>query len=208
MANQKIKDFYTAEGVRTPKYQQGLYLSDKSSPGSVRRYDLVRNIIRGLNNESKYPSILEIGCANGLYLGVARDFGFKSIVGLEISKDKVDNPINGDSDGIQFIIGDWDNMEFRGFDVILATEVIEHSEDPQRLINSLFEWGNVIIATLPFNENIKKDPLDISKGGIGHLHNFTEESTRELFKDYDITFFKIDDGIIYLIARKKEVVDE
>lgn len=89
-------------------------------------------------NES--TSILEIGCGEGGNLKPFLDVGCSRIVGVDLSKNKIDHAIQFFSDHpnknkIKFIEGNIYDMENIGqFNIILTRDVLEHIHDQERFM--------------------------------------------------------------------------
>ena len=79
----------------------------------------------------------------------------------------------------------------------MATECLEHSLEPLNLVKELARVSYTTIVSVPLNENLINDPLN---NGSGHLHSFTVESFKELFKDFEILDIEIHSSGKFLVA--------
>lgn len=133
-------------------------------------------------------NILDVG-SGGAWL--AREMIAKRtpITSMDISFANVEKALKyNESDYHTGIVGDALNPPFKekSFDCIVSSEVIEHTEDPKRFIQSLLplltDQGKLIIST-PYKEKIiydlcihcnKKTPRN------AHLHSFDEKKLADL----------------------------
>ncbi len=146
--------------------------------------------------------ILDIGCANGLFGQMLKKRQRCVVTGIEcdtelvnMAKARLDDVINGD---IEEII----DREILGrFDCILCGDILEHLNDPWKVVSGLKQHlknGGLFIASVPnvanwaiVYEMLKGRwdyvPFTILSGT--HIRFFTRESLKELFEDggYRIT---------------------
>lgn len=149
----------------------------------IRR--LNQTILHQIPNNSEI--ILDVGCGNG-WLAKHCLPKEKKVVSLDIS---IKNPTTvlkeNPSESHAAVVADAYHLPFKenAFDVIVASEIIEHVYDPklfiQRLLKVLKPGGTLIITT-PYNEKIeyflcvhcnKPTPKN------AHLHSFNEQNIIE-----------------------------
>lgn len=181
----KIKDFYVNEGLNPSSHQQFVY----SKVTSQVRFNAVCTLLREYFDGHKF---LEVGCAEGLYCEMMSWIA-TLVIGVDISKPKLERTKN--THNIIYFEADWDSLPFisDSFDLALATEVLEHSLDPQALVDSLFTISNKVVATVPINETLSNTPFEGRKSG--HLHAFRPESFKMLFSKYKIDHYSQNDEI-------------
>ncbi|MBV6627939.1 MAG: class I SAM-dependent methyltransferase [Rivularia sp. (in: Bacteria)] len=105
---------------------------------------------------SKANSILDYGCANGLFIEYLQQKGFSKCYGYDPYADK---------DGF----GDDAILDAAPFDYILLQDVIEHVEEPTELLsklNGLLAPGGYILIGTPNAANI-----DLTKPNISDFYN-------------------------------------
>ena len=73
------------------------------------------------------------------------------------------------------------DLEWEGnyFDMVIAVEVLEHLQDPQRAVNKIYrilKSGGVTIVSTRFLHRYHPDPTD--------FYRFTLDSLRHLFRDF------------------------
>jgi 2-polyprenyl-3-methyl-5-hydroxy-6-metoxy-1,4-benzoquinol methylase len=178
ITDKQIIDFYKAEGENHLHYQCQVF----SKEASKKRFETVCSLIDPFAIEGL--SLLEIGCAEGLYIDYFMDRGGDSAVGIDISEAKIKRAKK--RGGVKYHIDLIENLlnlvEPGEADVILATEVIEHLRDPKSVIESCFKIGQYLVATVPIAEDLNPNPMKIQ----GHIHAFRFESFLDLFRDYNI----------------------
>lgn len=117
-------------------------------------WNLSRKLIK--HGFSKNHSILDYGCANGLFVQYLQQQGFTKCYGYDpyASKDKFGNDVT---------------LDKAPFDYILLQDVIEHVEDPKQLLSkldSLLAPGGYIFIGTPNAANV-----DLTKPNISDFYN-------------------------------------
>lgn len=106
------------------------------------------NILRNINLKNK--TFLEVGCGLGYFIKVAKEKG-ANIYGIDIGKNLVDRcqkVVPG-----KYQVGSAEKLPYKDnyFDIVLCTEVIEHTPHPSKSISELIRVvkpkGIVIITT-------------------------------------------------------------
>jgi 2-polyprenyl-3-methyl-5-hydroxy-6-metoxy-1,4-benzoquinol methylase len=111
--------------------------------------------------------ILDLGCGNGRFAGELEDRGFAPFgVDLEESGVRLAREIRP---SIPFEVHSaYDDLREpfgRGFDAIVALEVIEHLYDPRRFVSRAFEAlepGGLLILSTPYHGYLKNLALAVS----------------------------------------------
>lgn len=116
---------------------------DKSGdrPGSVNKCTIERNnklfelSKKFLNNDFK---ILDIGCANGEFLKLMKQNGFKNLYGIDLSENYVNKAKENSYMNIK--MGDALNIPFEDnmFDICYLDQVLEHLLDPKLAIKEAY----------------------------------------------------------------------
>ena len=168
-------------------YTEG-YESTTTRNERLRNRQAILNVMPG-----NIQLVLDIGCGDGW---VAKHLATKkvNVVSMDLA---LTNPLNAvekyPSENHAGVVADGMYLPFINncFDVIIASEVIEHLADPaifiKHCITKLKPGGKLILAT-PYNEKLEyyicvhcNKPTPKS----AHLHSFTENYFR-LFTDYTI----------------------
>ncbi len=123
----------------------------ENSYGIVKRLDFVENLIK----YNKPKNILDFGCGTGEILTVPLATSFPDIefVGVDDDTSSIEfaRKKNADVDNLTFLFPDEIDCSAR-YDLIIASEVIEHVEHPEQLllfVKDKLETGGRIIITLP-----------------------------------------------------------
>lgn len=112
-----------------------------------------KRIIRSLT------SVIDIGCDAGVYAKIISDFGFESVLGVDV----LDEPIRKAKESFAFEDKNRKSLKYKVFDAenidtnkkydfVLCTEVIEHTDNPTKLIKNIKDIltpKGVAIITLP-----------------------------------------------------------
>lgn len=135
-----------------------------SRSGHKRRLELVKSIL-----EKRVPGcdFFDIGCAEGLYCGIAFEAEAKSVVGVDISITKIKKAIHR-FPACKFYCKDASNLKgFTGqFDIALCSEVLQHIPDYKEMATSVFNCvrrGGIAIFTVPnLSTSLEHEPAAIS----------------------------------------------
>lgn len=126
-----------------------------------RRTHEVKKIIEKLIKNTNYSNLrcLDIGAADGLMLGMLNDtFKFQQAIGIDLSEELIacSHDVN-----ITLKIGNAENLHFENgsFDIVIACAVIEHVNNPSKMLSECFRilkpGGTLIITTPnPFQDKI------------------------------------------------------
>lgn len=106
-----------------------------------------------LKNVSKDSKVLDIGCSSGIFLKDLENLGFKAenIFGIDISEKAI---ANCKKNGLQncFVMDAQDIKLTESFDIIIASDCLEHLEDDKKAIKnwkSLLKVGGEMYVFVP-----------------------------------------------------------
>ena len=141
------------------------------------RKEQFKNII--FEKNIKNPSVFEIGCAQGEYLDIFKDLGYKTF-GIEGSRKSFIKAINkGHHVENNFLNKKYLNMFFKDkFDLLVSFNFIEHLPDPKaslKVAKSLLKKNGTGILEVP-NFNVIKDKLLFNEFIPDHLFYYTKET--------------------------------
>ncbi|OGW33580.1 MAG: hypothetical protein A2X59_07800 [Nitrospirae bacterium GWC2_42_7] len=102
------------------------------------RRDMIRRLIREFPKSSE---ILEVGCSGGPMMEILRDDGFTNITGIDINEKAVDICRKKGLNDVMLASGEDTGLEDQHFDVIIASDVIEHI---QQETMALTEWKRIL----------------------------------------------------------------
>jgi SAM-dependent methyltransferase len=155
--------------------------------GATAKVDSIETLLRGVLERHK--SLLELGCGTGAVIteiqrrGIARE-----LTALDYSEAAVEY-LRQRSQGIRCIAGDVMTtraLDGDEFDVVVASHVLEHLEDPRSLLRALpasisFRY---LILEVPLDDllasRIKNRVRDRRTNAAGHVQFFTPRSFDEL----------------------------
>ena len=121
------------------------------------RINLTIRILNYLKEKGKLKSAqraLDIGCSGGIYSKMMKDFGFNDVLGIDISKKAIKIANSAFSD-------EWSNFRYHNaeemnsieiYDFLLCTEVIEHTKNPQQVVNNIINAlkpGGIGVISIP-----------------------------------------------------------
>ncbi|MBI4831077.1 MAG: class I SAM-dependent methyltransferase [Candidatus Lindowbacteria bacterium] len=142
-------------------------------------------------------SLLDIGCATGFSLEVARERGW-SVRGVEISEFACDFARN--SLGLDVFCGSLADADFGpgSFDVIVMWDYIEHCPDPAREFekaNRLLKTGGLLVLTTPDIASIparvwRSRWMGIKQGE--HLYYFSPETVKRLLSKFNFETVRLE----------------
>tara|TARA_B100000315_G_C14550309_1_gene575426 strand:+ start:631 stop:1374 length:744 start_codon:yes stop_codon:yes gene_type:complete len=105
----------------------------------IARRDIIYKLLQNLNI-SKNSEILEIGCSGGVLLEFLRQNGFQNLSGLDISKKAIDLCKRRNLKNTFVMDALKPNLN-KTYDVIIASDVLEHLEDDSQ---ALSEWNKLL----------------------------------------------------------------
>lgn len=120
-----------------------------------------------LSNVQKKDMVLDIGCSQGIIALLAAEKGANVLgidvesVSVEFAKNLVQEKFSHVNNRIEFKVADFLNFEStQKYDVVIATEVIEHLHKPEIFLNKIkkhLQSNGKIILTVPFGINDHPD---------------------------------------------------
>jgi ubiquinone/menaquinone biosynthesis C-methylase UbiE len=130
----------------------------------------------------KGESVLDLGCASGISMGLIKLFSPKTkVVGLEGSKSGEEA---WKARGLDVVDGDIYSLPFKDneFDTVYSSHVLEHLVEPEKaLLESIRVAKKRVIHIVPDGN------VDDKNFGSPHLHNFNRMTFEELFEDKGLT---------------------
>jgi ubiquinone/menaquinone biosynthesis C-methylase UbiE len=120
-----------------------------------KRKNLVLQTMEDLIKRGKAKNLLDIGCAEGLFTRKAINFGFKLVVGLDISKiklERVKKRVYTSNMRINYVLGSAENLPFRNdiFDLVLLSRVLEMVPKEEQCLKEVYRaTRSFLILTVP-----------------------------------------------------------
>lgn len=154
-----------------------------------------RKVIRDIKKTRSSGRLLDVGCALGSLLQVAKQQGFRA-EGIDISNFAVKQCKNLGLSATQGVISDVKKKNY--FDIITAFEVIEHELDPistVKMIHKLLKKNGLLVVTVPNSKTVFSKVMGSRWFGYHnkeHLFHYTDATLRLIlekgnFKDIKIT---------------------
>jgi len=123
-------------------------------------------------------SVLDIGCASGISMGLIKLFNPSlKVIGLEGNDS---GKKAWEARNLEVVSGDIYSLPFEDnqFDTIYTSHVLEHLEEPGKAIDETIRVAKKRIIHIVPDGNV-----DDKNFGSPHLHNFNRISFEKLFKD-------------------------
>jgi 2-polyprenyl-3-methyl-5-hydroxy-6-metoxy-1,4-benzoquinol methylase len=159
-----------------------------------------------ISNSANGGKALELGSANGKMTTYISKM-FDSVDAVEISSIAIDN--SPEIENVTYICADatefLENTD-EHYDMIIATEVLEHVLDFEKTFRLCQKRGDLIVVSMPISEEINESgAFDSSLIGreknagdaTGHLRIITPEELMSYFKDVIFTW---NNGISVIVA--------
>lgn len=133
---------------------------------------------------TKKTEILDIGCAEGLFLKrLGEKIDSKHLYGVDISEKAIDH-LNTYYNNISGYVEDFHNLSFsnKSFDIITCNHTLEHSPNPEQVLSEIYRLlkkNGIVLIEVPIEGKEK----EVGKGG-GHYCSFTDDSFIELVNEY------------------------
>src|SRR4030042_6765615 len=168
MLNRLSNYRYLIFNINTKKYWDNVWSNEiNNNSYKKRRLDnLYSQILALLPVNSK---LLDVGCGIGVFLQRAKTEKKCSVFGIDISKRAIDFVKSKEIDGLAAKIPPIP-LESNSFDVVVATELLEHVTNPLKTMRELFrvaEIGGLCFISVPDNCLLPYQERE-------HNHYFTE----------------------------------
>lgn len=107
---------------------------------------------------TRRETALDVGCNAGLYSRMISDAGFRSVAGVDLEPAFIEQAraafaVDTPEHTITFRVENAEELDTsRRYDLILCTEVIEHTSRPERVVENLkavLAPGGVLVVTMP-----------------------------------------------------------
>lgn len=196
-----LRDFYDRLATKMGEnWQESMY----RAPHQRERFDATLEFLNTVSSKTK--NVLELGSANGkMTAHLSRMFG--AVDAVEISSVAISNsPV---MENVTHICSDVEHFlreTQNTYDVIVATEVLEHVLDFNVTLNLCLEKGRLVIVSMPISEDINENGAfnpnlvgkEIQVGdATGHLRIITQE---ELESFFDEVVFSWNNGVSTIVV--------
>lgn len=199
--------FYNENIIENPVPERAI-MDDRNFP---ERLTWVKRLFKKYNPNT----VLDLGCSEGSYsLNIANEGYDVTGVNLFTNSVKIGNERAekfGFKDRARFIQSDI--MEFetdKRFDAVMLFEVIEHVPDPEAMVKKMMsltsEEGICYISTPNGTADERSSALGVDLENAaagefkGHVRVYTEETLRELVKDYEVVDYMVSQEGIFSLS--------
>lgn len=183
--SEELYQFHNAVAAEDDNYQV------RQMSGSHKLlYDTIKEILSHIL--PLIDSVLEVGCAEGLLTKWITDYYDVKVTGIDIAEDFINRCQEIPA---KFIHTSIESFTMSDYDLVIATEVLEHCLNPSQIINRLSKHSRGILTSVPLNEpsinpetcsinayRARRDNKRVAPGkGCGHASLFTPNTFRQLF---------------------------
>lgn len=188
---EEVNDFYNSENYYQSK-EKGYANYDELEEGLKSTYS---QLVKGLHKEYAFDikdkKVLDVGCAYGYFLDVAKELGASELTGTDLSKDSA---VKMKEKGYVFYHGPFENIDLGSntYDLIFMGDVFEHLMDPfavlEKIKKVLNPGGLVLITTVDFAS------VFVKWSGVNwrlftppeHIQYWSPKSIKTLFSKYEM----------------------
>ncbi len=147
-SEEELADFYTEEYYKSKNSLERGYSNYLEDRGNIVK--TARKRLKDIEKFKAGGSLLDIGCAFGFFLEVARERGWTG-TGIEISQFAAEHAVRElHLNVINHNIESWE-CQTRSYDIITMWDLLEHLRDPQgtlsKLASALKENGMLVLST-------------------------------------------------------------
>lgn len=140
------KDYYASNDSNHTGYSNYKQDADLIALTAIRRYRFITSRTKKTTN----IKLLDIGCAYGYYMNVARLYGW-DVTGIDISHDAVHEAKNTFHLNAHQGVLDELNIPSDTYDLVSCWDVVEHLQDPQSFFKEVFRvlkpGGSIVLST-------------------------------------------------------------
>jgi 2-polyprenyl-3-methyl-5-hydroxy-6-metoxy-1,4-benzoquinol methylase len=175
--------------------------SNKPGPGVLKRHNLIADLVKKYYSGIRSSAhVLDIGGREGFLCDALKDKGFQSFYIVDISNEAIEfakqRGYNGEIRNIENI--GYLKMKF---DVVIASHVIEHCKEPQKIIDGVY---NILNDDGIFFIEVPRQAKEKVPTKFGHWYLFSDKSElTELFDDRWWELLFLHDAPIRAVYRKK-----
>jgi SAM-dependent methyltransferase len=166
-------------GLRTARRYEGE--SDWRRLGAIGKVDNVVRLCRGV----AHASVLDVGAGEGSILSRLEELGFgETYSALEVSETGVEAIRSRDLSRLEecrLFDGERIPHEDGRFDLAILSHVIEHVENPRKLLYEAKRVARHVFVEVPLEHNLRL-PRDYVADDLGHINAYTHRTVRRLLQ--------------------------
>jgi len=161
------------------EYQFDDLLIRSQDPYANAKYD----VLLGWLKERKVKTILNAGCGSGEFSFILAKKGY-DVVGFDLDKDYIDlankNVKKLKIENCSFVVSGIEDYKVnKMFDVVIATDVLEHIKDDKKAFKKLVEFikpKGAVVITVPAGQYL----FGFHDVKLGHFRRYSLESFRKI----------------------------
>ena len=150
----------------------------------------------------EFGSALDVGCAEGYFMGAIAQARGAEVWGVDLSNRAV--TVAASRYGVSTAAAQATALPFAdgAFDLVYSTEVIEHVLDPGAMLEEMRRVScRHVLVTTPVSQSDHEHEPDYEIRSSGHVNDFDEQSMRRLFgPDADLRTFRCNTTFALLTA--------
>lgn len=170
----------------------GLYKKDYFGDFDWYKFQLMQNYL-----PKEKVKFLDVGSGSGFFLRILKKHGYDyDYTGLDFSEEQIELAKKEGTTVLKADLNDTLPLDDNSFDIILASEIIEHIYDTDKFLEELHRLlkpGGKLILTTPniaslgerirLLRGIRPAAIDVSvRNTPAHIHGFTLADLKDLFK--------------------------
>jgi len=189
----EMRDYYDTIAATTT-FHERMYQTDWQRWRLARLKEILSIILPFTSGK-----VLEIGCADGILTHWLAE-RVEAVTAVDIAAPCIERCKGLGLENVTFLCGTAKTVRQTGFDLVIASEVLEHCVDPEAEMSRLRMLAKGILATVPISEMPNEDTFSVEAyhkpkkagDGSGHIWSFRPDTFKALFED---VWFYQDNGI-------------
>jgi ubiquinone/menaquinone biosynthesis C-methylase UbiE len=173
MVGEKIVDQYR-------DYYGNSQLSEWRRLGAIDKVENIRELVGSV----PLGAVVDIGCGDGAVITEMARMGVAGrYVGVDISESAIQMAAGRSVAGAAFRVFDGDCVPFadKEFDIAILSHVVEHLENPRRLLQEARRVGKKVLVEVPCEHTIRLS-RDYLPTPVGHINFYTPITIRRLLQ--------------------------
>jgi cyclopropane fatty-acyl-phospholipid synthase-like methyltransferase len=133
--------------------------------------------------------LCDVGCGAGDIAAIlSSEFPKAQIVGYDVSPQLLDFwPIHNGKMNLELILGEFNKINNKFFDVLLMLDVFEHVRDPFTFLEDVKKWSSWFVFHIPLDLSMttvaRGYPLIKGREKSGHIHYYTKDLALATLRD-------------------------
>jgi 2-polyprenyl-3-methyl-5-hydroxy-6-metoxy-1,4-benzoquinol methylase len=152
-------DFAVQDRDETQRELNALYRYERDVTTKVmhrNRLNVFVLLVRRLARRgvlTRFDTALDVGCGVGVYAAVLRELGFRSVAGVDVDEPSIAVARERFGDHARFELRRAEDLDpGETFDLVLCTEVLEHTRDPDAVVRNVARAvtpGGIAVLSAP-----------------------------------------------------------